>query len=219
MKFKLLISAILTSIFLFTSSLAFGSGISGAGGGGAPTNAHYLTNQAEAGLTNEVNLGALSTGMLKGTVAAGISTISSLTASSFVTYGTGTAATITNAAAALDFGTIDPVITITAAGTYLLMCGGTTIANGATFAAAQTMDLYAYRTNNTPGEISNSRVVLKIPIMTTLTTNTGYFMCQPTVYTTINTDDAITIYGVLSANPGAGSVQATGAWIMAIGLY
>jgi hypothetical protein len=46
---------------------------------GAPTNAHYLTSQAEAGLSAEVNLGALTTGLLKGTVAGGVSTISSVT--------------------------------------------------------------------------------------------------------------------------------------------
>ncbi|PYS86540.1 MAG: hypothetical protein DMF62_15630, partial [Acidobacteria bacterium] len=50
---------------------------------GAPTiptdisGAHYLTNQAESGLSAEVNLGALATGFLYGTVAAGVSTISS----------------------------------------------------------------------------------------------------------------------------------------------
>lgn len=49
-----------------------------AGGGGAPANAHYLTNQAEAGLSAEINLGALATGLLYGTVAAGVSTISSI---------------------------------------------------------------------------------------------------------------------------------------------
>ncbi len=50
--------------------------------GFAPSNAHYLTSQAESGLTNEVNLGALGTGLLKGTVSGSISTISSITDSS-----------------------------------------------------------------------------------------------------------------------------------------
>jgi hypothetical protein len=36
--------------------------------------AHVLTNQAEASLTNEVNLGALTTGLLKHTVSGGVST-------------------------------------------------------------------------------------------------------------------------------------------------
>lgn len=43
-------------------------------GGGAPATASYLTAQAEAGLSAETNLGALTTGLLKHTVSAGVST-------------------------------------------------------------------------------------------------------------------------------------------------
>lgn len=42
--------------------------------GGAPTTATYLTATAEAGLSAEVNLGALTSGLLKHTVTAGVST-------------------------------------------------------------------------------------------------------------------------------------------------
>lgn len=45
---------------------------------GAPTTAHFLTSQSESSLSNEVNLGALATGILKGTVSAGVSTISAV---------------------------------------------------------------------------------------------------------------------------------------------
>ncbi len=48
----------------------------------APIDAAYLTATANGSLTAEVNLGALTTGLLKGTVAAGVSTISSITDSS-----------------------------------------------------------------------------------------------------------------------------------------
>lgn len=41
---------------------------------GAPADAHYVTTQAEAGLSAEVNLGGLTSGMLKHTVAGGVST-------------------------------------------------------------------------------------------------------------------------------------------------
>lgn len=44
---------------------------------GAPNSAHYLTSQAESELSAEVNLGALTTGLLFGTVSGGVSTISS----------------------------------------------------------------------------------------------------------------------------------------------
>ncbi len=54
------------------------------GGGGAPVDATYLTSTSNSTLTNEVNLGALATGLLLGTVASGISTISSVAVSTFV---------------------------------------------------------------------------------------------------------------------------------------
>ena len=50
------------------------------GTGGAPATASYLTTQAEAGLSAEANLGALTTGLLKLTVAGGIATPSTGTA-------------------------------------------------------------------------------------------------------------------------------------------
>lgn len=43
-------------------------------GSGAPTNAHYVTTEAEAGLSNEFNLGGLTTGLLKHTVSGSVST-------------------------------------------------------------------------------------------------------------------------------------------------
>jgi len=54
-----------------TTSVAFS--------GFAPTNATYLTSTANSTLTSEIDLGALTTGLLKGTVAGGVSTISSVT--------------------------------------------------------------------------------------------------------------------------------------------
>jgi hypothetical protein len=52
---------------------------SGGSSGGAPDDASYLTAKAESGLTSEINLGALTTGLLKGTVSGSISTVSSIT--------------------------------------------------------------------------------------------------------------------------------------------
>ncbi len=48
--------------------------------GNAPSNAHYLTSQSESGLSNEVNLGALTTGILKHSVSGSISTPATATA-------------------------------------------------------------------------------------------------------------------------------------------
>jgi len=49
---------------------------SGGGGGGAPTDAYYLTTQANGNLSNEVNLGSKTTGIPYSTVASGASTVS-----------------------------------------------------------------------------------------------------------------------------------------------
>ena len=62
------------------------------GGSGAPTTATYLTSTANGTLSNEVDLGALSSGFLYGTVAGGISTISSV-ATAAVTNGAATLST------------------------------------------------------------------------------------------------------------------------------
>ncbi len=51
----------------------------GGGGGGAPTDAHYVTTQANGTLTNEENLGALASGVLFSDVSSSISTLSSIT--------------------------------------------------------------------------------------------------------------------------------------------
>jgi hypothetical protein len=55
-------------------------GTVGDGGGGAPTNVHVLTTQAEAGLSAESNLGALTTGLLKIDVSGGVATPSTAVA-------------------------------------------------------------------------------------------------------------------------------------------
>lgn len=59
-------------------------------GGGAPTTAKYWVSEADATLSAEVDLGALTTGLLKHTVAAGVSTPATATAGTDYTTPTGT---------------------------------------------------------------------------------------------------------------------------------
>lgn len=61
------------------SNVTVGSGLDFTGGtltstGAAPDTAHYVTTQAESGLSAEFNLGGLTTGLLKHSVSAGVST-------------------------------------------------------------------------------------------------------------------------------------------------
>ncbi len=185
----------------------------------APVNGSYLTATSESGLSGETNLGALATGMVKATVAGGTATMSTVSATGFSVTASGTAATITDNAAALDFGTTDPSVSITTAGTYYLSAQARITTSSATFTAPQNVTCYLYRTNNTPAIIANSYGVSLIPIITTTSLEIGSIMMGPVVYTTTNTNDAIAIYCSLSASAGAGSVTATGAWIQAPGLF
>jgi hypothetical protein len=61
-----------------------------------PIDAHYLTSQSEGGLSSEVNLGALSTGLVKSTVSVGVSTVSTVSAPSGAVVGTTDTQTISN---------------------------------------------------------------------------------------------------------------------------
>lgn len=59
---------------VFTDGIQSDGSGGGGGGSGAPTDAKYVTVQAESGLSAEVNLGALTSGLLKHTVSGGVST-------------------------------------------------------------------------------------------------------------------------------------------------
>lgn len=71
-------------------TLVYVTTIGGGAGSGAPTTAHYLTSQAESGLSAEVNLGLLTTGMLKHDVTAGVSTPATASAGTDYVTPTGT---------------------------------------------------------------------------------------------------------------------------------
>lgn len=129
----------------------------------------------------------------------------------------GTAYSLTATPAALDFGTTDPSLTITAPGSYLLLARARLDYSGATFAAVRTATLKLRRTNNTAADLTNGSVAAKTDIITTLT----YTMATISwwvVYTTANSDDAITIFGDVSVLPSAGSLDAMEASIVAIRL-
>jgi len=134
-------------------------------------------------------------------------------------YGAGTAYSLTNTAAAIDFGTTDPAISITAAGTYLILAQ-VNLAYAAATVVAETATIKVRRTNNTAADAS-AVVVLDLPVATTLTHTYGIFPIPPFIYTTTNTDDALSLFGNVSAALGAGTIDATaiGTSIVALRLY
>lgn len=143
---------------------------------------------------------------------------SGISNTSIVQYATGTAYPLTNTAAALDFGTTDPGITINGAGTYAIFSSVKLDYNVATFAAVRTVTLKLRRTNNTAADISNSSVTFQTGIITLLTYTAGVVGLPTVVYTTTNTDDAISVWGSIDTVPSAGTIDAAAADIVAIRL-
>lgn len=140
-------------------------------------------------------------------------------ATKFSVYAAGTAYSLTNTAAALNFGTTDPSITITAAGTYLIVGRVRLDYNAATFAAVRTATLKFRRTNNTAADLTGGTTAFKTQIITTLTFTAGVIPLPPVIYTTTNTDDAVTIFGSVDVVPTAGSFDAVEADIVAVRIY
>lgn len=133
-------------------------------------------------------------------------------------YATGTAYSLTATPAALDFGTVDPIITIPAAGVWLILARVRVDYNGATFAAVRTGTLKLRRTNNTAADLTSGSFGFKTDIITTLTYTLGEFF-KAVVYTTTNSNDAITIFGDISVIPSAGSLDCVEADLVAVKLY
>lgn len=131
----------------------------------------------------------------------------------------GTAYTITNAQAALDFGTTDPTVTINSPGTWLVFARVNLKYAAATFAAVRTATINLYRTNNTAGNITGAQAIFLTNIITTLTYTAGVVLLPPTLYTTTNNNDILTLYAGLDTAPTAGSFDAVAADIIAIKLY
>ena len=138
--------------------------------------------------------------------------------SSLTVYAVGTAYQLTNTAALLNFGTTDPVITITKPGTYLLLSRAELDYNGATFAASRTVTLKLRRTNNTAADVANALLTVGTEIVTTVTNTFGDFALPPVIYTTVNSNDIIQLFGDVSVVPTAGSLDAVSADIVAIRL-
>jgi len=137
----------------------------------------------------------------------------------FTVYASGSIYSLTASSVLLNFGTTDPSLTITQPGTYLIRSGVNLKYNAATFAANETATMKLRRTNNTPADLTNALTATTLRIITTITDGVGWSIVPDIIYTTTATDDAIELQGGLSNTPGAGSVDATEAFIIAVRLY
>ena len=131
-------------------------------------------------------------------------------------YAAGTVYSLTTAYATLDFGTTDPTLVLTKAGTWLLFSQVQLERNGMTI-TNQTAGLKLRRTNNTAADVTGAAIpTIDLPVSTTLTDTLGVFNLPPVQYQTANTDDAIAIQGIISGALGAGSLDASKASIVAL---
>lgn len=147
-----------------------------------------------------------------------VKTLITTTANQLAVTASGTVYSLTNAAAAIDFGTIDPALTITATGIYLIMADVVINYNGATFAATQDVTIKLRRTNNTPADLTGGTRVVKASIVTTITGTLAQVSFAAEPYATSNVDDAIALYGLVATTPAAGSLDIISASIRAIRL-
>lgn len=141
------------------------------------------------------------------------------TKTTFTSYAAGTAYSLTATAAQVVFGTTSPAITLTSAGTYLILSRAKVDYNAATFAAVRTATMKLRRTNNTAADVSGASTTVATQILTLLTFTAASAVLPPVFYTTTNTDDVIQMYGSISVLPTAGTMDVTSAEIVAVKLY
>lgn len=134
----------------------------------------------------------------------------------YTVYGSGTAYTLTVTSDTVKLGTTRPTLTISTAGTYLIIARVRADYVGATFAAIDSIEFKIRRGNNTAGDITNSTAYIQVPILTTGTYTATAMDLPPIIYTTANTTDNLQLWGRVMTASGAGSVQVISAVIVAI---
>lgn len=147
----------------------------------------------------------------------GLTAANGLSAMSQSITAVGTAYSLTGTPAGLVFGTTNPVLNLTAAGTYLIIASANVILNAATFAAIKTVTLKLRRTNNTAADLANGSITCIAPVVT-LISGTVANNTWAKIYTTSNANDSITIFGDVASLPAAGSLDVNEASIIAIKL-
>lgn len=196
-----------------------------------PTNTNQLTNGAgfltaevDGSITNEIELPSQTgqSGKILSTTGSVPQWITPATApgTNYATaYSAGTVYALTTTPAKLDFGTTDPVITIPAAGTYLILSNVAVTTSGLTTLAATSCDFKIRRTNNTAADISNATGFTNVPIATLLTSPIGDADVNAVIYTTSNSNDVLEVWGSRSTAINIGNINASSAHIVAVRIY
>ena len=148
-----------------------------------------------------------------------VTELSTLNATSQFVHCTGTAYTLTNSTATVTFGTQSPTITLSTAGTYLLMWTARIDHSGATYAANRTIAIGMARTNNTPAAVGFGQALVTNIITTTTETAEGGNLSGFSQYTTANTNDVIVLQASVSVVPTAGSSVVSACQINALRIF
>lgn len=147
---------------------------------------------------------------------AGISPAGIGSLTNLAVYAAGTSYQLTATPALATFGTTSPSLTITAAGTYLILAQFKLDYTGATFAASRTVTMKIRRTNNTAADITNASMTILTAIVTTVTATLEAATIPIVAYVTANANDVIELWGSVSVVPTAGSLDVAAASIVAL---
>lgn len=210
-----------------TSQLTNNSGfLTGINSGQVTTALGYtpLQTEVDGSITNEIELASqagqsgkvLST---NGTTTSWISLPSAVGTNNAAGYGSGTVYTLSTTSAKVDFGTTDPVITLPAAGTYLITSNVTVEYAGLTTLATAACNFKLRRTNNTAADLTNATSSFNVPAVALLTQTAGDADIQSVIYTTANNNDVIEVWGSRGNNVSLGSINVGQASVIAIRIY
>lgn len=134
-------------------------------------------------------------------------------------YGSGTAYSLTNSSALLALGTTTPSLTISAAGTYLLLARARIDFNGLGVTNGRVVTIKLRRTNNTAADLTNGSAAFSCPVNTTGTGTAGMVNLPPIVYATPNNNDVVELWGSVSVVDNAGNLHCVEASIVAVKLF
>ncbi len=130
-------------------------------------------------------------------------------------YAAGTAYSLTNASSAVTFGTTSPSITLAVPGTYLIYANSQLVGAGA-FITTETATLKLRRTNNTASDLAKSTTTISPTAGSGIASTLCVAVLPPVIYSTTNSNDVISIFGVVSSTLGLGTIDINEASIVAV---
>ena len=134
-------------------------------------------------------------------------------------YSSGDGYTLTTTPTQITYSVTTPEINIGTPGTYLLTARNQFKFVATTISTERTSTISLYRSNNTPGNLTNGTVTAMASKLVVAETGTFVDQTWSCIYTTANTDDNIQLYGSYDADPTSGTIVASESSIIAVRLY